>query len=120
MPCDLRQKLLKGTVRATTAERRDILKNVESPVLPSFRTDEIQEAQRTDPVLGRIWHYIERGRNATRGERRNSSETAITMEPPTHLFWPIVQNNDRSHKWRHSKPVVASKFHEERSIRGIT
>ena len=48
-------------------------------------------------------------------------ETYVTLvEPPTHLFWPIVQNNDRSHEWRHSKPVVASKFHEEGSIRGIT
>ena len=52
LPCELRQKLHKGTVRATT------------------RTDEIQEAQRTDPVLGRIWHYIDRGRDATHGERR--------------------------------------------------
>ena len=74
LPCDLRQKLLKGTVRATTAQRRDILENVESPVLPSFRTDEIQEAQWTDPVLGRIWHYIDRGRNATRRENGKNSQ----------------------------------------------
>ena len=79
LPCDLRQKLLKGTVRATTAQRRDILENVESPVLPSFRTDEIQEAQRTDPVLGRIWHYIERGRNATRGERRKEQPAVAKL-----------------------------------------
>ena len=44
LPCDLHQKLLKGTVRATTAQICDILEHVESPVLPSFRTDEIQEA----------------------------------------------------------------------------
>ena len=50
----------------------------------------------------------------------SGSETATTMEPPTHLSWPIVQNNDRSHEWRQSKQVVASKFHEEGSIRGIT
>ena len=67
LPCDLRQKLLKGTVRATTAQIRDILDNLASPVLPTFRTDDIQEAQRTDPVLGRIWYYIDRGRDATRG-----------------------------------------------------
>ena len=79
LPCELRQKLLKGTVRATTAHIRDILENVESPVLPSFRTDEIQEAQRTDPVLGRIWHYIDRGRNATRGERRKEQPAVAKL-----------------------------------------
>ena len=79
LPCELRQKLLKGTVRATTAQRRDILENVESPVLPSFRTDEIQEAQRTDPVLGRIWHYIDRGRDATRGERRKEQPAVAKL-----------------------------------------
>ena len=79
LPCDLRQKLLKGTVRATTAQIRDPLENVESPVLPSFRTDEIQEAQRTDPVLGRIWHYIDRGRYATRGERRKEQPAVAKL-----------------------------------------
>ena len=31
LPCDLRQKLLKGTVRATTAQRCDILENGRDP-----------------------------------------------------------------------------------------
>ena len=70
LPCDLRQKLLKGTVRATTAQRRDILENVESPVLPNFRTDEIQEAKRTDPVLCRMWHYIEKRHVERDGKNR--------------------------------------------------
>ena len=40
---------------------------------------EIQEAQRTDPVLGRIWHYIDRGRDATRGERRKEQPAVAKL-----------------------------------------
>ena len=79
LPCELRQKLLKGTVQATTAQIRDILENVESPVLPSFKTYKMREAQRTDPVLGRIWHYIGRGQDAKPGERRKEQPAVAKL-----------------------------------------
>ena len=41
--------------------------------------DEIQEAQRTDPVLGRIWHCIYRCRDATRGERRKEQPAVVKL-----------------------------------------
>ena len=42
-----------------------------APVPPGFRTDEIQEAQRTDRCLaGSGITCIDRGRDATHGERR--------------------------------------------------
>ena len=45
-----------------TASVCDIHEDVEPTVLPSLGIGEIQQAQRNNPVLGRIWYYIDRGR----------------------------------------------------------
>ena len=70
LPPDLRQKLLKGAACAVTAKVCDIHEDVEPTVLPSLGIGEIQQAQRNDPVLGRIWCSIDRGHEPTRRKNR--------------------------------------------------
>ena len=70
LPPDLRQKLLKGAACAVTAKVGDTHEGVEPTVLPSLGIGEIQQAQRKDPVLGRIWYYIDRGHEPARREKR--------------------------------------------------
>lgn len=79
LPCDLRHKLLKAAVCTTTAQVRYTSKYVESPILPSLSSDAIQEAQRYDPVLGRVWQYIDRGRESTLGERRKEQPAVAKL-----------------------------------------
>ena len=70
LPPDLCQKLLKGATCDVTAKVCDTHEDVELTVLPSLAIGEIQQAQRKDPVLGRIWYYIERGHELERREKR--------------------------------------------------
>ena len=74
LPPDLRQKLLKGAAGAVTASVYDIHEDVEPTVLPSLSIVEIQQAQRNDPVLGRIWYYIDRGHEPARRENRRNHQ----------------------------------------------
>ena len=55
---------------AVTAKVGDIHEDVEPTVLPSLGIGAIQQAQRKDPVLGRIWYYIDREHEPARREKR--------------------------------------------------
>ena len=68
LPPDLRQKLLKTAACAVIAKVGDTHEDVEPTVLSSLSIGEIQQAQRNDPVLGRIWYYIDVDTNPHEGE----------------------------------------------------
>ena len=70
------QKLLKCAACRVTAKVCDVH---ESTVLPRLGIEEIQQAQRKDPVLGRIWYYVERGHEPAQREKQKEPSTVAKL-----------------------------------------
>ena len=64
-----------------TAKVGDIHEDVGPTVLPSLGIEGIQQARRNDPVLGRVWYYVERGHEpARRGKRKEPPAVAKLLQ----------------------------------------
>ena len=63
-----------------TAKVGDTHEDVEPTFLPSLGIGEIQQAKRNDPVLGRIWYYIDRGHEPARREKRKEPPAVVLLQ----------------------------------------
>ena len=90
IPADLRQKFLKATVCAVKANVGQVLVHTDLPALPSHSRGEIAEKQRADPIVSRLWYYVDRGQCPTKSERHKESATVAKLLTQYNRF----QEND--------------------------